>query len=153
MTRASTTLTSSADTANAKLTFTAGNNQGTGFVTGSNSTKTATVTLTASGQSVTASDGTHSVSKSVASGTAGTPTAAKGTASGNSISVTPSVTNTAGYIAGGKKTGTAVSVSVSDASGGNINNTTKCVFTYTGTGSPQSPYFKVQISGLDSSAT
>ena len=47
-------------------------------------------------------------------GTEGTPTATKGTVSNHSVSVTPSVTNTAGYIAGGTKTGTAVSVSASE---------------------------------------
>lgn len=48
------------------------------------------------------------------SGTAGTPTATKGTVSNHAISVTPSVTNTAGYIAGGTKTGTGISVSASE---------------------------------------
>ncbi|MBP5706728.1 MAG: hypothetical protein J6W76_05550, partial [Spirochaetales bacterium] len=48
------------------------------------------------------------------SGTAGTPTATKGTVSNHSVSVTPSVTNTTGYIAGSTKTGTAVTVSASE---------------------------------------
>lgn len=52
--------------------------------------------------------------KEVPNGTAGTPTATKGTVSNHSISVTPSVTNTAGYIIGGTKTGTAVTVSASE---------------------------------------
>ena len=47
-------------------------------------------------------------------GTAGTPTATKGTVSNHSVTVTPSVTNTTGYISGGTKTGTAVSVSASE---------------------------------------
>lgn len=51
---------------------------------------------------------------SVASGTAGTPIATKGTVSNHSISVTPSVTNTTGYITGSTKTGTAVSVSANE---------------------------------------
>lgn len=46
-------------------------------------------------------------------GTAGTPTASKGTVSNHSISITPSVTNTTGYITGSTKTGTAVTVSAS----------------------------------------
>lgn len=54
------------------------------------------------------------------SGTAGTPTATKGTVSNHSISVTPSVTNTAGYIAGGTKSGTAVTVSASELVSGNL---------------------------------
>ena len=48
------------------------------------------------------------------SGTAGTPTATKGAVNNHAISVTPSVTNTTGYITGGTKTGTAVSVSASE---------------------------------------
>ena len=47
-------------------------------------------------------------------GTAGTPTATKGAVNNHSISVTPSVTNTTGYITGGTKTGTAVTVSASE---------------------------------------
>lgn len=47
-------------------------------------------------------------------GTAGTPSATKGTVSNHSVSVTPSVTNTTGYITGGTKTGTAVTVSASE---------------------------------------
>lgn len=47
-------------------------------------------------------------------GTAGTPTATKGSVSNHSVSVTPSVTNTTGYITGGTLTGTAVTVSASE---------------------------------------
>ena len=56
----------------------------------------------------------NNASKAVASGTEGTPSATKGAVSNHSVSVTPSVTNTAGYISGGTKTGTAVSVSASE---------------------------------------
>ena len=72
--------------------------------------------LTVSGATVTAPAGYYaeSASKSVASGTAGTPTATKGTVSNNSVTVTPSVTNTTGYITGDTKTGTAVTVSASE---------------------------------------
>ena len=55
----------------------------------------------------------------VANGTEGTPTATKGTVSNHSVAVTPSVTNSAGYISGGTKTGTAVTVSVSELESGN----------------------------------
>lgn len=58
-----------------------------------------------------------------AAGTAGTPTATKGTVSNHSISVTPSVTNTTGYIEGGTKTGTAVSVSASELVSGTLSIT------------------------------
>lgn len=64
------------------------------------------------------------------SGTAGTPTATKGTVSNHSISVTPKVTNSAGYIAGSTKTGTAVTVSASELVSGTLpltdNGTADC---------------------------
>lgn len=53
------------------------------------------------------------------SGTAGTPTAAKGIVSNHSVTITPSVTNTTGYITGSTKTGTAVTVSASELVSGN----------------------------------
>lgn len=53
-------------------------------------------------------------------GTEGTPTATKGTVSNHSVSVTPSVTNTEGYIAGGTHNGTAVTVSASELVSGNL---------------------------------
>ena len=59
----------------------------------------------------------------VASGTAGTPTATKGTVSNHAVSVTPSVTNTAGYITGGTKNGTAVTVSASELVSGTLSIT------------------------------
>lgn len=77
--------------------------------------------LTASGATVTVPAGLYSTqaTKSVASGTAGTPTATKGTVSNHSISVTPSVTNTTGYITGGTKTGSSVTVTASELASGN----------------------------------
>jgi hypothetical protein len=75
--RADTTLTSSKNTTNNTLDFTASNNQGTGYVTGANKTATKSVSLSASGATVTATDGTNSISKSVASGSI----SASGTAS------------------------------------------------------------------------
>ena len=84
-------------------------------ITGNIESKTSS-NLTASGATVTAPAGYYAsaASKSVASGSAGTPTASKGTVSNHSVSVTPSVTNTTGYITGGTKTGTAVTVSASE---------------------------------------
>ena len=77
--------------------------------------------LTVSGATVTAPAGYYasSASKSVASGTEGTPTATKGAVSNHQVSVTPSVTNTAGYISGSTKTGTAVTVTASELASGN----------------------------------
>lgn len=72
--------------------------------------------LSASGATVTVPAGIYdsAATKSVASGTAGTPTATKSAVSNHSVTVTPSVTNTAGYISGGTKTGTAVTVTASE---------------------------------------
>lgn len=72
--------------------------------------------LTVSGATVTAPAGYYqsSATKTVSSGTEGTPTATKGAVSNHSVSVTPSVTNTGGYISGGTKTGTAVTVQASE---------------------------------------
>jgi len=55
------------------------------------------------------------------SGTAGTPTATKGTASNNSVTVTPSVTNTTGWITGSTITGTDVTVSADELVSGTLS--------------------------------
>ena len=77
--------------------------------------------LTASGDTVTVPSGYYGsqVTKAVSAGSEGTPIATKGTVSDHSISVTPSVTNTGGYITGGAKTGTAVTVTASELASGN----------------------------------
>lgn len=88
-------------------------------------TKTYTPTTSQQTETVTADngyDGLDEVSITVnamPTGTAGTPTATKGTVSNHSVSVTPSVTNTTGYITGSTKTGTAVTVSASELVSGN----------------------------------
>lgn len=88
---------------------------------GSGITRRSSSDLTASGATVTAPAGYYAsqATKTVASGTAGTPSATKGTVSSHSVSVTPSVTNTTGYITGSTKTGTAVTVSASELVSGN----------------------------------
>lgn len=95
------------------------------YYVGSGVTRNDSSDLTASGATVTAPAGYYasSASKSVASGTAGTPTATKGTVSSHSVTVTPSVTNTTGYITGGTKTGTAVTVSASELVSGSETKT------------------------------
>jgi len=87
---------------------------------GSGITRRDDTDLSASGATVTVPAGYYEdqETKSVASGTAGTPTATKGTVSNHSVNVTPSVTNTAGYISDGTLTGTAVSVSASELDSG-----------------------------------
>ena len=92
---------------------------------GSGITQRSSSDLTASGATVTVPSGYYAeqASKAVATGTTGTPTATKGTVSNHSVSVTPSVTNTTGYITGSTKTGTAVTVSASELVSGTLNVT------------------------------
>ena len=89
--------------------------------------------VTVSGATVTIPAGAYStqVQKSVASGTEGTPTATKGAVSSHSISVTPSVTNSAGYISGGTHTGTAVTVSASELVSGSETKTSNGTYNVT----------------------
>lgn len=88
---------------------------------GSGVTRRSSSDLTASGATVSVPSGYYEQAsiKSVSSGTEGTPTATKSSVSNHSISVTPSVTNAAGYISGGTKTGTSVTVSASELASGN----------------------------------
>lgn len=83
---------------------------------GSGVTRRSSSDLTASGNTVNVPSGYYesSGSKTVQSGSAGTPTASKGAVSNHSIAVTPSVSNTEGYISGGTLTGNAITVSVSE---------------------------------------
>lgn len=133
----------------------------TGYISGGTKTGTA-VSVSASelvsGTYTVDSSGTKDVtnyaSASVPTGTAGTPSASKGTVSNHSVSVTPSVTNTTGWITGSTKTGTAVTVSASELVSGTLsvsdNGTSDCtnyasvnvnipfVTYYTGTSDPAS---------------
>ena len=109
--------------------------------------KTKSYTPSTSNQSETVTadsgyDGLSSVKINVGAmptGTAGTPTATKGSVSNHAISITPSVTNTAGYIAGGTKTGTAVTVSAAELVSG-----TKSI-TENGTGIDVTNYVAVNV--------
>lgn len=89
---------------------------------GTGITRRSSSDLTASGATVSVPSGYYAsnASKAVSSGTEGTPTATKGTVTNHSVSITPSVTNTAGYISGGTHNGTAVSVSASELVSGNL---------------------------------
>ena len=100
---------------------------------GSGITRRSSSDLSASGATVTVPSGYYSAqaSEAVASGTAGTPTATKGTVSNHSISVTPSVTNTEGYISGGTINGTAVTVTASELVSGSDTVTTNDTYDVT----------------------
>ena len=117
-------------------------------------TKTKTYTPTTSQQTETVTadvgyDGLSSVGITVnamPSGTAGTPTATKGTVSNHSVSVTPKVTNTTGYITGSTKTGTAVTVSASELVSGSETKTENGTYDVTNLAS-----LVVNVSGSGSS--
>lgn len=110
----------------------------TGYITGGTKTGTA-VSVSASelvsGTYTVDSAGTKNVinyaSASVPSGTAGTPTANKGSVNDHSITITPSVTNTTGFITGSTKIGTAVNIKASDLVSGTLNITTNSSFDVT----------------------
>lgn len=105
--------------------------------------------LAVSGATVTAPAGYYSsqATASVASGTAGTPTATKGAVSNHAVTVTPSVTNTTGYITGGTKNGTGVSVSASELVSGTRS------ITANGTGIDVTNYASVDVAVPSSSPT
>lgn len=92
---------------------------------GSGVTRRSSTDLTASGATVTVPAGYYEnqASKALATGTEGTPTATKGTVSNHAVTVTPSVTNAAGYITGSTKTGTGVTVSASELVSGSETKT------------------------------
>lgn len=93
------------------------------------------ITPSTSSQTITADSGYDGLSSvqinAMPSGTAGTPTATKGTVSNHAITVTPSVTNTTGYITGGTKTGTAVIVSASELVSGSETKTANSTYDVT----------------------
>ena len=92
---------------------------------GSGITRRDSTDLSATGATVSVPSGYYASneSKAVAAGTEGTPSATKGAVSGNAVTVTPSVTNSAGYISGGTHTGTGVSVSASELVSGTYSVT------------------------------
>ena len=126
----------------------------TGYITGGTKSGTA-VTVSASelvsGTYAVSASGTHDVtnyaSASVAAGGA-TASATKGSVSNHSVTVTPSVTRTAGYVTAGTADGTAVTVSASELVSGSqtiTENGTYDVTEYAGV--------EVSVAGASSTRT
>lgn len=118
-------------------------------------------TVSASGNQTispdTGYDAMDAVALSVPAGSAGTPSATKGTVSNHAVSVTPSVTNSTGWITGETKSGTAVSVSASELVSGTLNVTssgTKDVTNYASASIPSgTATAPASISGTSASVT
>ena len=114
------TTATDSDVASGKIYFKADGSQSTGTASGGGATLQAKTNIdpTTSSQTITADEGYDGLSSvqinAMPSGTEGTPTATKSAVSNHAVTVTPSVTNSAGYISGGTHNGTAVSVSASE---------------------------------------
>ena len=102
------TTATDSDVASGKIYFKADGSQSTGTSSGG-ITPSGNINITSAGST----DVTQYATATVASGSA-TASATKGTVSNHSITVTPSVTRTAGYITAGSANGTAVTVSASE---------------------------------------
>lgn len=123
------TTATDSDVASGKIYFKADGSQSSGTASGGGGNYQAKTNIspTTSSQTITADDGYDALSSvqinAMPSGTEGTPTATKGTVTNHSVTVTPSVTNTAGYISGGSHSGTAVSVTASELVSGSVSIT------------------------------
>ena len=111
------TTATDSDVASGKIYFKADGSQSTGTSSGG-ITPTGNINITSAGST----DVTQYATATVASGSA-TASATKGTVSNHSITVTPSVTRTAGYITAGSANGTAVTVSASELVSGSETKT------------------------------
>lgn len=90
-------------------------------------TPTGTVNITQAGDT----DVTNYATAHVNSGSVSTPTASKSGVSNHTITVTPSVESTAGYIGGGSKSGTPVTVSASELVSGSETKTSNGTYDVT----------------------
>ena len=106
VTRASTTMSVSANDTSDTITVTASNNQETGLVQGSNATASKTFTLTTSGKTATVSDGTYSISKNVTTATRASTTISIPAGTSTSFTATAGNNQSTGYVTGSNKTAT-----------------------------------------------
>lgn len=132
---------------------------------GSDVTQRSGSDLTASGRTVTVPQGYYGAqaTKSVQQGTAGTPSASKGAVSNHAVTVMPSVTNSEGYISGGTKTGTGVTVTASELVSGsetktqngtyNVENLAELVVNVSGGGGGLTKIGTLSIGTISTSST
>lgn len=111
------TTATDADVASGKIYFKADGTQSTGTASGG-ITPTGNINITTAGTT----DVTNYATATVATGGA-TASASKGTVTNHSITVTPMVTRTAGYVTAGTANGTAVTVSASELVSGSETKT------------------------------
>lgn len=119
------TTATDADVASGKIYFKADGTQSTGTNAGG-ITPTGNINITTAGTT----DVTNYATATVATGGA-TASASKGTVTNHSITVTPMVTRTAGYVTAGTANGTAVTVSASELVSGSETKTSNGTYDVT----------------------
>lgn len=119
------TTATDADVASGKIYFKADGTQSTGTASGG-ITPTGNINITTAGTT----DVTNYATATVATGGA-TASASKGTVTNHSITVTPMVTRTAGYVTAGTANGTAVTVSASELVSGSETKTSNGTYDVT----------------------
>ena len=108
----------------AKTQLTKNTTTGNWELTETNQGQTYTNTLLTDNQNIS---GDIKISITAKTGSEGTPVAEKGSVSSNKVTITPKVTNTEGYIAGGTKSGTAITVTASELVSGTLTPTSSGV--------------------------
>lgn len=108
----------------AKTQLTKNTTTGNWELTETNQGQTYTNTLLTDNQNIS---GDIKINITAKTGSEGTPVAEKGTVSSNKVTITPKVTNTEGYIAGGTKSGTAITVTASELVSGTLTPTSSGV--------------------------
>lgn len=125
--RAETTMSSSAAVDNSKITITASNNQGTGYVIGSNETASKDISLTVNGAQITVSDGVNSINQTIPSvDRANTTMTSTKSTDNKKITITASNDQKTGYVAGADKTASrdvtlSISGKTATVSDGNVS--------------------------------
>ena len=147
--RANTTISVSGNDANDTLTITASNNQSTGYVVGADKTATKTITLTTSDNMVTASDGTVSISKSVATTSrANTTISVTADDTNDKLTITASNNQATGYVTGANKTATKTITLTASGATVTASDGSKSISKSVATATQATPGIEVNADGL-----